>query len=635
MDARQDSLTDSLKEINRRVADGDLKGAMDHCSLLLRDDPQCAPALHMMGLVAARMGDQGLALSFVERAHQIEPDWREYPAMLAYLSASIGRITDALYYAKLATVLAPHPESELLIPANLPMGRDVFDNVELSTHWLLAEAAFHAGRYAEAIQEAESELRINPQQYNSLVLLARSHQALGHHDIARGHLLAATGLQPNTAAAVRWLGDVLLSLGEHDQALVNHRTSLALESDSDSIIAAHALFQLPWQTSANYSASREAATEWRDRAAPPRRRATFHEVNPIIGILWDQCHSGPLVDFFLPVLDHFKTAIVYRLNRRTDATTELVRSKAMRFQDCADLDAATLDRIIAGDAPGMLINLCNSAEEARFPQFGGDFVPPIVQWLGVPAPDRLPGADMVIGSAATAAVDRILFDADKVIALPQLLTWRFPATGVEAETVKPLPRDLSGQVTFGAIGDMRRITAETVALWASVLRAVPDASILIGNASGAWPQPIAERLGQMFANFGVVNRVRLQGPHEPTTVNLDLFGRIDVLLDTTPVTGMNDVAEALWMGVPVVTLRGDRRAGCIGAAILDAAGRGDWVAATGEDYVAIAARLAAAADLDAIRAGLRDSVSASALCDAKGFVDAFGAALMSRLLVPS
>ena len=103
-------------------------------------------------------------------------------------------------------------------------------------------------------------------------------------------------------------------------------------------------------------------------------------------------------------------------------------------------------------------------------------------------------------------------------------------------------------------------------------------------------KPVSERLGQMFANFGVVDRVRLQGPHESAAVNLDLFARVDILLDTAPVNGMNDIAEALWMGVPAVTLKGDRRAGCMGAAILEAAGRSGWIASTVEDYVTAAAR---------------------------------------------
>jgi len=215
------------------------------------------------------------------------------------------------------------------------------------------------------------------------------------------------------------------------------------------------------------------------------------------------------------------------------------------------------------------------------------------------------------------------------VALPRLLAWRFPSTGVAAEAVAPLPRDAHGAIVFGASADMRRVTAETVALWSSVLRAVPGAVLLLGCPSGKWPQPVADRLHATFANFGMVERVKLQGAHESGAVNLDLLGRVDVLLDTAPVNGMNEVAEALWMGVPVVTLKGRRRAGAIGAAILEAAGRAEWIAETEHDYASLAARLAEASDLAQLRAGLRDATAASPLCDAKGFADLLKSALGS------
>ncbi len=628
MDGKSDPVAEGLTEIARLLGEGDLKAAMDTSAMLLRHDPQSAPALSMMGVIALRMGDQGLALNFIERAHQIEPDYREFPALLAYLCASVGRINDALYYAKLAAVLAPHPLTTLLTPVGLPTGRAIFDNVDLSQHWFLAEVAFHSGRFADAAQSAEAELRINPENYQSLVTLARARQALGQFDLARGHLLAAVQLQPDTAAGLRYLGDVLLDLGEHDQALANHRVALALETEDDAAAAAHVLAQLPWQAG---RAPAALAAELRERANPERRPATVDSVTPHLGILWDQCHAGPSIDFVVPVLEHLEKVIVYRLNRRTDAVTELVRSRAMRFQDCADLDMATLDRLVSGDAPCALINLSYSLDEARFPRFAGRAAPPVVQWLGLPMADRLPGANLVLSAPATRAADIAAFGADAVVELPRLLAWRFPATGMETETVRPQPRDVTGQVTFGAVGDLRRITADTVALWAAALRAVPGAAMLIGNANGVWSKPVSERLGQMFANFGLVDRVRLQGPHDSGAVNLDFFGRIDVLLDTAPVTGMNDVAEALWMGVPVVTLRGERRAGCVGAAILEAAGRADWIAATGDDYAGIAASLADAADLATTRRGLRDAVAASPLTDATGFAKLLIEALQARL----
>ena len=629
MDGKTDPVALELIAVIRLIETGDLKSAMDSCAAMLRADPQSAPAIHMMGMVAARMGDQGLALSLAERAHAIEPDFREYPAVLAYLCATVGRLTDALYYAKLATVLAPHPLSDLLMPASMPVSRAVFDHISVSMHWLLAEAAFYAGKYEEATREAEAELRLNPERYDTLVMLGRARQALGAHEVAVAHLRSAARIRPEASLAHRWIGDVLLSLGEHDQALASFRLSVALEAEDDAIAAAHAISRLPLQTDANLRASTAFAADLASRTLGQRRAAAVDEGSNLVGILWDQCHAGPLADFILPVLEHLDDVVLYRLNRRTDAVTEAVRGRVMRFQDCPDLDVATFDRIVSGDHPGVLINLCTSPEEARFPRLAGAAPPPIIQWLGAPTPERIPGVDYVVGAPATQAVDRALFGEKSIVTLPRLLAWRFPGAGEDAETVQPSPRQANGHVTLGVMGDMRRITADTVALWAMALRNMPGAKLLVGGNGVAWPQPIVERLGGMFANFGVVDRINLQGPLEMGPVNFDFFSRIDILLDTAPVNGMNEVAEALWMGVPVVTLAGDRRAGCIGAAILEAAGRPEWIAASPEQFAEIAAGLADSQDMAELRAGLRDHVAASPLCDAKGFAESFKAALFA------
>ena len=629
MDGREDSAANELTAIVRQVNNGELKAAMDSCAAMMRRDPQSAPALHMMAIVATRMGDQGLALSLVERAHAIEPDFREYPAMLAYLYATVGRLADALYYAKLATVLAPHPLGEVLLPASMPVSRAIFDHVSVSMHWMLAEAAFNSGKFDEAAREAEAELRLNPDRYESLVLLARARQALGAHDVAQAHLRAAAQIRPDAALVHRWAADVMLSLGEHDEALASFRLAVGLETEDDALAASHALSCLPLQTEANHRASESFAVDLRERSFGHRRAAGFENGSHLIGILWDQCRAGPIADFLLPVLEHLDDVVLYRLNRYTDTVTETARGKAMRFQDCPDLDTATFDRILAGDQPGVLINLCTSPEEARFPSLAGSAMPAMLQWLGAPMPDRLPGVNRIIGSPVTSDLDRALFGEDAIVKLPRLLAWRFPGTGDTAEAVLASPRAANGYVTFGAIGDMRRITADTVALWAAALRATPGAKLLVGGTGAPWPKPVVDRLGGMFANFGLADRVNLQGPPETGAASFDFYARIDVLLDTWPVNGLTEVAEALWMGIPVVTLTSFRRAGRIGAAILDAAARPEWIAANEDEFAAIAAGLAESADLARLRAGLRDEIAASPLCDTEGFAKSFKQALLA------
>lgn len=634
MGAMTDSVEAALLRVVRHMRDGELKLAMEGCSDALRIEPQCAPAIHFMGLISNKMGDQGLAINLIERAHGLEPEYREYPATLAYLYATVGRLADSLYYAKLATALAPHPLYNFLLPDNLPLNRAIFDHVGLSPHGLVAQASFDAGGYADTVRQSESELRINPENYDVMILGARALHALGQHDSALAQLRAAIHLRPNAAAAYRWLGDVLLALGEHDQALAAQRTAQALDPE-DGQVAAHVLTRLPWH--AGYESGDGAAFADSLRARVRNNLPPLRVEPPrsdYVGVMWDDCHSGPLVDFILPVLQKMEGVILYRLSRRGDGVTEAARSAVMRYQECSDLDVATFERIIVGDRPAVLVNLCHTGDESRFPSFVGLVAPRVVQWIGLPAADRIANADLVISCPATSEVDRASFDADAIVTLPQLLAWRFPGTEDEAERISPLPRERSDSVMFGGTGDMRRVTPETVALWSSVLHAVPGSQLTLAT-NDLWPQGVADRLFAMFANCGVVNRITLQKPAPRAgAVNLAFLHGIDILLDSAPVNGFADIPEALWMGVPVVTLRGSHRAGCIGAAILEAAGRPEWVAHSRTDYVAIARRLAHSGELPAVRAGLRTTTAESPLCDVGRFATDFKAAMLAKRAVP-
>jgi predicted O-linked N-acetylglucosamine transferase (SPINDLY family) len=446
--------------------------------------------------------------------------------------------------------------------------------------------------------------------------------ASGKFEVALAQLRAAVHLHPTSAEIHRGLGDVLLALGEHDLAKASHDLALSLAPDNTKIATA-VLAQRAWQTDANRAVDAESSAAIEQTITTGRKPRNMLESRGMhIGILWDQCFTGPAMDFVLPVLESLENVILYRLNRRSDRATELARTAVMRFQDLQNVDAATLDRIISGDRPYAIINLCGGGEESAYPLFSGPGAPVTLTWLSEPLPERQPTSEYVVSASATADIDFARFDSDKIIKLPQLLAWRFPATGIEAETVAPLPRDTKGFVTFGAIADMRRICAQTVSLWARALWAVPESILVIGGIE-TLQRSVTDKLLACFANFGVINRIKFHTPDSNVRSQLDLMAHIDVLLDSTPVSGMSEIAEALWMGVPAVTLKSQRRAGRSGTAILNAAGRPDWVADNAESFVAIASNLAMGEELAAIRANLREATAASPLCDAKSFAIAF------------
>jgi len=197
----------------------------------------------------------------------------------------------------------------------------------------------------------------------------------------------------------------------------------------------------------------------------------------------------------------------------------------------------------------------------------------------------------------------------------------------EAPPVGPLPALAAGHVTFGSLAFPAKVNDAVVAVWARILTALPDARLLLKHPGFNDP-PSAARLRGAFAARGIAgDRILLEGG-APRAEFLATYQRIDVSLDTFPYNGGLTTCEALWMGVPVVTCPGRTFAGRHALSHLSNAGFTETIAADLDQYVDIAVRLAADLPrLAELRAGLRQRVAASPLCDGRRF-----AANLLRLL---
>ena len=196
------------------------------------------------------------------------------------------------------------------------------------------------------------------------------------------------------------------------------------------------------------------------------------------------------------------------------------------------------------------------------------------------------------------------------------------------ETVTP-PRERNSYITFGSFNNLSKMSDLTVACWANLLRAVPESRLLLKSKQlidGMAQQSVWDR----FGNHGVPReRVTLEGYIPDAMQHLALYNQVDIALDPFPYCGTTTTVEALWMGVPVVSLRGEGFVSRVGESILNNIGHGEWVTDNPDDYVKTAANLAANREglLKVLRQGLRERVLASPLCDAPRFARNFENAL--------
>jgi predicted O-linked N-acetylglucosamine transferase (SPINDLY family) len=177
-----------------------------------------------------------------------------------------------------------------------------------------------------------------------------------------------------------------------------------------------------------------------------------------------------------------------------------------------------------------------------------------------------------------------------------------------------------GAPVLGSFNNIAKVTPAVVAAWSRILDRVPEATILIKDRALADEQT-KQRLRTLFAAEGIdLARVRLSGRIEDLRGHLGLYGEVDVALDPFPYNGTTTTCEAMWMGVPPVTLRGTRHAGRVGASLLTQVGLADLIAEDLEGYVATAAALAGDRDrLARLRSAMRARMAASSLCDKAGF----------------
>jgi predicted O-linked N-acetylglucosamine transferase (SPINDLY family) len=317
-------------------------------------------------------------------------------------------------------------------------------------------------------------------------------------------------------------------------------------------------------------------------------------------------------------------AVCYSNTRKGDDWSEAWRSASDLWRDVSRLDDAELAETIRADGIDVLIDLGGHAPGNRLLTFARKPAPVQAGW-------------MYVNTRGFAAMDYLIADrvhlpegegylyAECVVRMPNDYACFAPAP--YAPPVNPAPSLANGHVTFGSFSELTKITPDCVALWAAVLDVVPGSRFVLNNFLLGRPAE-AERLHALFAAAGIPeDRYEFLpgGPHEAFLAD---YAKVDVVLDTWPYSGGLTTCEALWQGVPTVTLKGDRFCGRHSASHLTAVGLDHLVALDRPGFVDAARRLSGNTErLSALRQTLRERVRSSPLGDVEGFAADFSRAL--------
>ncbi len=607
--------------------------------------PHEADGLHRQGLVAAQAGRFDEALDRIGRAIAAYPSVPIWWANYGLVMESLGDVAGAAN--AYAGALNLDPSLEMAMDGLLTMAeavRRAGDSaraeaffrraIALNPKTLAAVANLGVllraqARRAEAVTLYGRAGRLDPANwahpYNLGNALAEMNR-LGEADDAYG---AALALAPGRAEVrANRATRVLAMQGRADEALAEISDVVAQHGGVDSLHASR-LYLMQFVPGLTMPVIAQAHADWGARhpdrpvpgvAAPaPKMR---------IGYVSPDFRAHPVGFFLEPVLaNHDRSAfevVCYANTANPDWKTERLMAQADHWVWTTGLDDAALAQRIQADGIHILVDLAGHTFGNRLPVFARRAAPVQATWAGYVGTTGLPAMDYLISDSRQSPPGSDGWCIEGVVRMPDAyVPWAPPE---DAPPVAPLPLAARGHATFGSFNALPKLNAEVAALWARVLDAVPGSRLLL-RTPGLDDAGTAARTLALFERAGLdPARVDLRGgaPHREFLAG---YGEVDVALDPFPYSGGLTTLEALWMGVPVVSLGGDRFCARHSVTHLASAGLSDLVADGPDGYVAKAAALAAdPAGLEALRGGLRDRLAASPALDGVRFTRALEAA---------
>ncbi|QKK07341.1 MAG: hypothetical protein HND58_03700 [Planctomycetota bacterium] len=297
----------------------------------------------------------------------------------------------------------------------------------------------------------------------------------------------------------------------------------------------------------------------------------------------------------------------------------------MTWRDARRASDAELVSMIRRDGIDVLVELSGHSLGHRQTALAARAAPVQVSTLGYPATTGNPAVDVRLVDERSDPEGSDAWCTEKLVRLDRC-AWCFtaPPGGVAAAVARP---DASAPIRFGSFNNLAKTTPAVLDVWAAVLARVPGSTLTLKNGAFV-DEEIRERVGEELVGRGVARaRLRLLAPTEDAAGHLEAYHDVDIALDTFPYAGTTTTCEALWMGVPVVTLAGELHAGRVGVSLLGAVGLDGLVAEDRGGYVEIAASLAADGErLASLRATLRERMERSVLMDRTSFCASLHAA---------
>lgn len=520
---------------------------------------------------------------------------------------------------------------------------------------------FFKGSFAEAESRVRKLLKINPSWGFGWKLLAGTCAMISKNEDALHASVKATRLLPNDAEVFCNHGNILKDLGRLTEAIEFYKRAIELRPDfavahnnlgnalknqgrlqdaveayenalkiSPGFINAYdnLLFALHYIPGLDGNNILELHKKWDEKLGlPASARQREHKNRPEpdralnIGYISADLGQHPVGIFTSQILKHHDRekckVFCYSDRKYEDDLSGILATNCDYWRRIVGMSHDEVVDVIRKDGIDILIDLAGHTAGNRLPVFAIKPAPIQVTWLGYPDTTGLKEMGYILMDDSAVLPGEERFFSEKVIKLP--LTRFCYAPPASAPEIAPLPAATNGYATFGSFNNLAKVTPSVIDLWSKVLRGVPGSRLLLKSAPLGF-ETVQNQISLQFEALGVDrSRLLLQGV-SPHSEMLAEYGKMDVALDPFPFNGGLTSCEALWMGVPVLTMAGNRPISRQTTGFLRTAGIEGFIGKNENEYVELAIKWSSNIDkLAGIRAGLRDRIKSSPLCDGKRF----------------
>ena len=621
---------------------GQLEAAEQSLRKALVVKPDHTPAYSNLANVLDRMGREEDALAAHRTAIEIEPKNSALHGNLGLLLQKTGRTEEAAAILGIVAELAPdspqaHNNFANMLQATGEFGRaetEFKHAIELNPNYAnayqnLGSLLIEIGRTEEGTQALRKAIEIHPNHAQALAHLSTGLNLLSQHLDAAAAARRAIEIAPNLADAQNNLGAALRALGDHAGAETAYRRAVALDP-AHSKAHSNLIYSLDFNAAYDVRDHQAERRRWYEQHGKPLAdKFRPHSNSPTakrrlrVGYVSSDFRHHSATNGFGPMLlsyDRSKFDVIcYACNITQDDVTDRLRTAATEWRDCAHMGDAALAAQIREDKIDILVDLSGHSAGNRLMVFAHKPAPVQVTAWGFANGTGLPTIDYFLTDAIVTPESEHHMYAESVRFLPSHLPYMAPVPS--PDVVEP-PCLVNDFVTFGSFNRLEKMNDAALATWSEILKRVPDARLIIKSQALDRETVLKEFTARMAVTGIDADRFELLGS-DPQPEHLAKHALVDIMLDPFPHGGGMSSADSLWMGVPVVALRGNTIAGRIGASALHALGLDDFIASSREDYIKIALRMADDLGyLEELRTLLRGKILTSPVGDPSLYVGA-------------